>query len=373
MRMCLIIYGRLDALTGGFLYDKFLVEHLRRKGHKIDIVSIPWRRYGQHLLDNFSGKLRSKLTHKTYDLILQDELNHPSLFWLNNQLQKYNGVPIVSIVHQVLAFQPREFWMNKLFKAIEKIYLASIDAFIFNSETTRGNVQRLIKVTGPSIVANPGGDRLGQIGQVEKIKARTFRTGPLELVFVGNLTPIKGLVPIIENLALLPPEIWRLTVVGSLSMDRGYVRKVKKLISVKNVSRQVHLIGPLDGNELINILTNSHLFVMPFSHEGFGIACLEALAFGLPVLASTAGAVKEYIQPGQNGFLIASDAANTLCTLIEDLFTNRDKLLRMSLAALKTYKTLPKWNDSLESIHVFLKKTCSKINLKGPICSSMKI
>ena len=109
MRLCLIIYGSLDTLTGGFLYDKFLVEQLRRNGHEIDIISLPWRRYGQHLLDNFSTKLRSRLTTKSYDLILQDELNHPSLFWLNHRLRntKGHGAPLVSIVHQVLSSQPR--------------------------------------------------------------------------------------------------------------------------------------------------------------------------------------------------------------------------------------------------------------------------
>ncbi len=358
MRMCLIIYGSIDTLTGGFLYDKFLVKHLRQKGHEIHIVPLPWRRYGQHLLDNFSPKLRSGLISKTYDLILQDELNHPSLFWVNHKLRNTDGdgAPLVSIVHQVLSSQSRPYLLNKLFKTVEKIYLASIDAFIFNSETTRGNVQRLIKVTGPSIVANPGGDRLGQIGPVEKIKARTFRTGPLELVFVGNLTPIKGLVPIIENLALLPPEIWRLTVVGSLSMDRGYVRKVKKLISVKNVSRQVHLIGPLDGNELINILTNSHLFVMPFSHEGFGIACLEALAYGLPVLASAAGAVKEFIRHGHNGFLFAARETSTFAKIILDLHKDRDHLLKISKTALQSAISRPGWNETMESIDHFLMK-----------------
>ena len=54
MRLCLMIYGRLDFLTGGFIYDKFLVEHLRQKGHTVDVVSLPWRRYGRLLLDNIS-------------------------------------------------------------------------------------------------------------------------------------------------------------------------------------------------------------------------------------------------------------------------------------------------------------------------------
>lgn len=356
MRMCLIIYGSLDTLTGGFLYDKFLVKHLRQKGHEIHVLSLPWRRYGQHLLDNFSSKLRSELILKNYDLILQDELNHPSLFWVNHKLRNTGGTLLVSIVHQVLSSQPHPYLLKKLFKTVEKIYFASIDAFIFNSKTTRSKVERLINFTGPSIVANPGGDRLGHLQAAERLKARAGQAGPLEMVFVGNITPIKGLVPLIEILATLPPEIWRLTVVGSLSMDPGYVRKVKRLISAKGITLQVALAGPLDGSELINILSKSHLFVMPFSYEGFGIAYLEALAYGLPVLASTAGAVKEYIQPGQNGFLLAPDKPGLLHKHIHDLYRDRDELVRMSTAALETFHSRPDWKKTVESIHEFLRK-----------------
>jgi glycosyltransferase involved in cell wall biosynthesis len=358
MRMCLIIYGSLDTLTGGFLYDKFLVKHLRQKGHEIHIVSLPWRRYGQHLLDNFSSKLRSGLISKTYDLILQDELNHPSLFWVNHKLRNTagDGTPLVSIVHQVLSSQPRLYLLNRLYKTVEKIYLASIDAFIFNSETTRSRVQRLINLTGPSIVASPGGDRLGHLQAAEQIKTRAGQGGALKMVFVGNITPIKGLVPLIEILAILPPEIWRLTVVGSLNMDPGHVRKVKRLISAKNIRRQVVLAGPLDGSELKNILSSSQLFVMPFSNEGFGIAYLEALAYGLPVLASAAGAVKEFIRHGHNGFLFAAGETSTFAKIILDLHKDRDHLLKISETALQSAISRPGWNETMESIDHFLMK-----------------
>ena len=49
MRIGLIIYGSLDTLTGGYLYDRLLVEHLRRQGDHVDIISLPWRTYGRHL------------------------------------------------------------------------------------------------------------------------------------------------------------------------------------------------------------------------------------------------------------------------------------------------------------------------------------
>ncbi len=366
MRLCLMIYGRLDTLTGGFLYDKFLVNYLRQKGHTVDIVSLPWRCYGRLLLDNFSPKLRAKLNRTAYDLILQDELNHPSFFWRNCQHQKHSGVPIVSIVHQVLSSQPRKYGINHLYKTVEKIYLDNVDALIFNSETTRNHVQRLINWRPPSIVAPPGGDRLGYLRTPAKIEARARRAGPLELVFVGNISPIKGLVPLLETLIRLPPDIWRLTVVGNLRTDPGHVRRIKHMISTNHIGRQVRLMGALDGRDLVKILAGSHLFVMPFSNETFGIACLEALAYGLPVLASTVGGVKEFIRHDVNGFLVPAGDTQTCAHIILDLHRDRNHLLRISEAALQTALASPGWAEATESIHQFLINLPKQRQKSGP-------
>jgi glycosyltransferase involved in cell wall biosynthesis len=362
MRMCLMIYGGLDTLTGGFLYDKFMVEHLRRNGHEIHIISLPWRHYGRYLMDNFWTKMRSELTLKTFDLILQDELSHPSLFWLNHKLRNTSGksAPLVSIVHQVLSSQPRFFLLNQFYKTVEKIYLGSVDAFIFNSNTTRSRVQRLINFTGPSIVASPGGDRLGHLSAPGQLAARAGQEGPLKMVFVGNLTPVKGLAPLIEVLAELPPGIWRLKVVGSLAMDPGYVRRVRRLISTKNIERQVVLAGPLDGSELKHTLSASQLFVMPFSDEGFGIACLEALAYGVPVLASAAGAVKEFVRHGYNGFLFTAGQNRAVANTIINLYEDRDLLLKISERALHSAISRPGWTETMVSVDYFLKQLAEK-------------
>ena len=354
MRLCLMIYGSLDSLTGGFIYDKYLVRHLLHKGHTVDIVSLPWRRYGRLLLDNLSLRLRSTLCGNRYDLILQDELIHPSLFWLNHRHQSANDVPIVSIVHQVLSSQPRKNRRNRLYRVIEKHYLAGIDAFIFNSQTTRSHVHHLINRQPPSIVANPGADRLGHLQTPESLTTKARRTGPLELVFVGNITPIKGLVPLLDSLRRLPPDTWRLSVVGSLTMDRRHVSRIRRMISAHHITHQIRLMGSLQGRDLINILVDSQLFVMPFANEGFGIACLEALSYGLPVLASATGAVKEFIQDGINGFLIPAGETQTCADIILDLHRNRDQLIRLSEAALKTALARPGWSDSVDAIHDFL-------------------
>jgi glycosyltransferase involved in cell wall biosynthesis len=69
---------------------------------------------------------------------------------------------------------------------------------------------------------------------------------------------------------------------------------------------------PVTSWDLANLFLQSHVFVMPYSHEGFGMAYLEAMAFAMPVVASANGAVKEFDKPGQNGFLIELDDSESV-------------------------------------------------------------
>ena len=95
MKIGLIIYGRLDTLSGGYLYDRKLVEHLEAAGDEVEIVSLPWEGYGRSLLHNFWFALAEQLRLADFDLLLQDELNHPSLFWLNRRLRGRDALPLL--------------------------------------------------------------------------------------------------------------------------------------------------------------------------------------------------------------------------------------------------------------------------------------
>jgi glycosyltransferase involved in cell wall biosynthesis len=354
MRLGLIIYGNIDTLTGGYIYDRILVEYLQSRGYLIDIISLPWRNYGRHLLDNFSPGLRFDLADSSYDILLQDELNHPSLFLFNRNLKRNTGLPMVAIVHQVSCRQPRNRLLNRIYRAVEKRYLESVDAMIFNSDTTRRTVETLIGDKRPSIVAFPAGDRLGHLPSIDLIESRTHDGGPLRLIFVGNVLPHKGLLPLIIGLSHLSPEIWHLTVVGSLTMDDRYVRKIKRLMAQKKLSRNIDIAGSKDGNELAGLFAQSHVFVMPYSHEGFGMAYLEAMAFALPVVGSSNGALREFVIPAYNGFLIESDDVESVNACIHTLHHDRHRLFEMSNAAFQTYKEQPKWRNTMDAIHRFL-------------------
>lgn len=355
MRVGLIIYGSLDTVSGGFLYDRKLVDYLRRQGVSVEIISLPWATYGRSLLHNLSPAILRQLTAANVDLLLQDELNHPSLAWLNGRYRRTRSTPIISIVHHLRVQEQRPAWQRLLYCTVERRYLRTVDAFIYNSETTRATVHDLIGATR-HVVATPAGDRFQSAVDDAAIAARARAAGPLRLLFVGNLIPRKGLHTLLDALAWLKDEPWTLDVVGDTAVSPRYTTRIQNQIATAGLHDQVTLHGALSDDALAARFARSHLLAVPSTYEGFGIVYLEAMAFGLPAIATHSGAAHELITHGENGFLVPPQAAADLVTLIGTLLHDRDGLIRLSRAALSRARAHPTWDDSMARVHTFLQR-----------------
>ncbi len=355
MKIGLIIYGEIDTLTGGYLYDKLLVEHLRKYGHEVHIISLPNRPYPKRLLDNFTS-LFSSVVSRGCDIVVQDELCHPSLLLLNRMLQKETSIPKVTIVHQVLCDEPRFFARNLFLSILEKKYLNSVDGFICNSAATLKTIQKLVRIKQPTVIAPPGGDRFGNTLSDQDIRYRAAQPGPLKMLFLGNVIPRKGLTKLINALTFCDTDHWRLEIVGSATMDKKYYLQAQSLIKKHNLAHNIRFCGVINGNELAQKMAKSHLLCMPYSYEGFGIVTLEALSMGLPVIGSAAGATPELIKHGVNGYLLEPGDTAGLSHIIADFFEHPEQRVQMSLSAKQAYGKHPTWSDSLQSIEDFLQK-----------------
>jgi len=354
MRIGLVIDGSLETLTGGYLYDRIVVQGLERLGHEVEVVSLAGGSYLRQLGQNLSSGLGQRLLAGRFDLILQDELCHPSLFLVNQRLRRQGGPSLVAIVHHLLCSELRPRWQNWLLASVEQHYLASVDGLIFNSATTRQTVTALVGDHQPHVIAYPAGDRFGAHLSTESIIQRALQQGPLELLFLGNLLPRKGLLPLLNALAEVDRNLWRLTVVGGLDFEPAHTALVRRRIQQLHLADAVRLAGPCRDDDLRKILRASHVFCMPYAYEGFGIAILEAMAFGLPAIGSREGAAKETINHGVNGFLLAPDDLAGLAPLLMQLQQNRPQLRQLSLAARDTYAARPGWQDSVMAINGFL-------------------
>ncbi len=356
MRIGLIIYGRLETLTGGYLYDRIVAQGLAALGHTVEVVSLAGGTYLQRLGQGLSPALYRRLRTGRFDLLIQDELCHPSLFLLNRRLHRQAGPPVVALVHHILCKETRPRWQNMLLSIAERSFLASADGFILNSETTRRTVASLVAHHRPQVVAYPAGNRFGSPLSTDAIGRRARRPGPLELLFLGHVIPRKGLLPLIEALAGVNREFWRLSIVGSLGFDPAHARRAQQLTRQLGLSDSVRFLGPLPDDELVKIFATSHLFCMPYAYEGFGIAILEAMAFGLPAFGCRDGAAVETIRHGTNGFLLRPGDMAGLAPLLVKLHRDRGALQRMALSARRTYINSPTWQDGVQAIDRFLQQ-----------------
>jgi len=345
MRVGLTLYGSLDGQSGGFRYDRKLVAGLRAAGDSVEVVELPWRAYPRGLLDNFAPSLRDCLTVDV-DVMLQDELAHPSLVRANCDLP----YPVVSVVHHLRSSEPRR--LVSLYRAIERRYLATVDGVVCNSHATARAVSDAGgPPSGRTVVAPPAGDRFDPDVTAAEIAERA-REGPLRVAFVGNVEPRKGLDTLVDALARLE-EPWELTAVGR-HRDGSYVRSVEERIDAAGSRDRVRLPGRLPDRELADVLRNSHVLAVTSRYEGFGIVYLEGMSFGLPAVATAAGGASETVTDGETGFLVEPDDPASVARALSSLARDRDRLARMGRAARRRYEDHPDWTETTARVRSLL-------------------
>ena len=135
----------------------------------------------------------------------------------------------------------------------------------------------------------PAPIRANDAGYLEELKIE-----PRKFIFaMGRFVPEKNFHLLIEAFARLQPAGYRLVIAGDADMEDAYSRSLKSTAQANGVV----LTGFIKGRKLHTLLTNAALFVLPSSHEGLPIALLEAMSYGLPVLASDIPANKEINLP----------------------------------------------------------------------------
>ncbi len=342
MKLGLVIYGALETITGGYVYDRMLVSYLRRAGDDVEVLTLNSGSYARNLRDNLTFRIDGH-----YDAVLQDELCHPSLLAQN---ARERTCPTISIVHNLRSAGGAP-GVGSLLRKLERKYLGGVDGFVFNSRATADSVSALIGTLPPHVIAPPGGDRLGEFSE-GLIRARACQPGPLRLLFLANVLPGKGLDVLLDALKMLPPSSVSLEVVGSCNVDSAYARRMQKKASQLGVP--IFFRGALQNGALKAALEQAQAMVLPSHYEGFGIAYLEGMAFGLPALGTTAGGIPELVSDRVDGFLIAPGDAVTLSGHLVRLAADRRLLAQMGVAALRKYKTRPSWTAAAQLIRGFL-------------------
>ncbi|HEY1754594.1 MAG TPA: glycosyltransferase family 4 protein [Bryobacteraceae bacterium] len=163
---------------------------------------------------------------------------------------------------------------------------------------------------------------------------------PYLLTCVSRIEPKKGILHLVEAVRLLLDRNLNVSVhvlggVDDNDSGRNYAQSVETRIRELEVGHAVHLEGRRAGPEIRQFLEKSHLFVAPFvetesgDKDGIPTALLEAMASGLPAVATDAGSITEVIDDGQDGALVPQRDASALSEAIAALLADPERRQRM--------------------------------------------
>ncbi|MEA4924102.1 MAG: glycosyltransferase family 1 protein [Syntrophomonadaceae bacterium] len=281
-------------------------------------LRISWPRY---------SRVKSALEQFSPDLIY---LATPiSIGTAGLKYARKNNIPIVSTYHtnfpQYLSYYHLDSLQGALWQYLRWFHSFSRINFCPSLETVEQLQDHGI---GNLMLCNNGIDCTSfspDLSQ-EKLRAQLAPGGEILLLYVGRVAPEKDLdilIGAVERLNHSEPALpaFKLLVVGD-----GPSRKAWQEQELKNII----FTGYKTGHELQTIYASSDIFAFPSRTETFGNVILEAMASGLPVVASYAGGIKESLVDGYNGLAFAPGDAKAMADSILQLLV--DAKLRQNLA-----------------------------------------
>ncbi len=174
---------------------------------------------------------------------------------------------------------------------------------------------------------------------LEQFKVATREWQPARLLFVGRVVYQKGLDLLLSALGALKKESWTLDIVG----DGPRKEKLQTQAHEAGIADRINFLGWQNGDELVRRYAQANLFVYPSRHEGMPNAVLEAMACGLPVLASQIAGNEELVAHKETGLLVPAEDANALQAALSELLPDSATRQRMGTAARKRVEAQYSW------------------------------
>jgi glycosyltransferase involved in cell wall biosynthesis len=261
------------------------------------------------------------------------------------------GVPVVSVIHHPLhidreadfAIDPR---LTKKIRrtlyfplAMQQFVARRLDRIVTVSEASRREIERCFGIPEKEIPVVYNGTDTDRFRPVEGRRVET------DLLFVGRTEDRKkGIGTLLEALALLPEHV-TLKIVDGRIPDHGLVPTWIRRHGLEH--RVVLQKRWLEPEELIAEYSTARIAVVPSFFEGFGFPASEAMACGLPVVASAAGALPEVVGPdGHAGRLVPPRNPAAMAAVIAELLADPVQLTRMGQRARARIRHVFRWSDA---------------------------
>jgi D-inositol-3-phosphate glycosyltransferase len=267
--------------------------------------------------------------------------------WVAHLLKRYWTIPFALMFHTTAhmknAVSPAELHEPPLREQVERKLVCMADSIIAGNPDERADLVWRQRADQAKICTIPPGVDTDLFQPMDRDRARAdFGIAPDDAVvtFVGRVDPIKGIDTLIEASALLRERIGRRLVLqfigGDLDPDGqpvGALEAVAQEIAQRGLTENVRLLGSQPQDLLPRFYSASDLVCVPSRYESFGLVAVEAMACGLPVVASRAGGLIFSIDEGVSGLLVTPNDAEGFANAMASILNDRALAERMSIAA----------------------------------------
>jgi glycosyltransferase involved in cell wall biosynthesis len=335
-RIAWVVYGSLHQISGGYIYDRLVVEQLRELGDTVTCLSLAP-----------GADARPLLARADYDVVVGDELCFRELGPLFRAAPA--GLWRVLLIHHLSAWEHPPGNARSELLALEKAAIDAADACVATSSVTADRLHR-DGLARNLRVAEPGADRLPRPRSV----TREPHDARVRLLFIGNVLPRKRVLELIQAVAGLRSAQLELVLVGT-EVDAHYAAEVRAAIREGGIARRVHWLGSLDALGLVEQLALADALVLPSALEGYGMVLSEALWAAVPIIAARVGAAEQLV--GQTGAGLLFDPhdraglASALANFVEDAALRS----RLRHSACSKRDALPRWRDTALTLRAALK------------------
>ena len=342
-RVAFAVPGDIHTLTGGYIYDRHLVEGLRTLGWEVEILSFGTSFPDPTERDMADAREQLMALPETCPVII-DGLAFGAMA---PELLKPLRAPIIAMVHHPLAYE------NGISEKAK--------ARLFESERT--NLTRVAHAIAPSphtaqMLKDPYGVPEDKITIARPGTARpTSFPAPLDpprILSVGIQVPRKGHDVLLQALAQVGDVPWQAVIVGGVH-DDAHGQMLAQMVKDLGLERRVDMPGRVAHEELSRYYAQASVFALATRYEGYGIVFDEATVHGLPIVSCRVGAVPGTVSP-EAGLLVPPDDPGSFATALRRVLTEEGLRDSMAKAASNAAHGLASWDSTAQSVAAVLER-----------------
>jgi glycosyltransferase involved in cell wall biosynthesis len=325
--------GDLATPTGGYAYDRRMIAELAALGWRTDVLNLG-EGFPRPTANTRAAACARLAALPSAAPIVIDGLAFGVLPEAAKEMQASHL--LVALVHHPLALESGLSADEAAgLHVSERVALAAARRVVTTSAATARLLTADYCIASERLsVVEPGTDR----GDARPRK----NDDAVALLAVGAVVERKGYDLLVAALAKLKHLSWRLVIAGDHGRSPEAFRRLEADIAWFGLADRITLLGAVSAQQLASLYATSDLFVLPSRFEGYGMAFAEAIAHGLPVIGTTAGAIPQTVPAGA-GILVRPDDVDALASALRRLIENPHE--RERLAAGARAATFPSWKE----------------------------